>query len=105
MPLLKTGRETVRMELPVPGEWVEVHARLSAGERAELAQAILDAKDGSNIVDTARFKGLEMGIVRWSFEEPPTPENIRALDEESHTAILAELDRLWQRRTESAEKN
>ena len=105
MPLLTTERELVRVELPAEGEWVEVKARLSAGERALISQAVLDAKEGPGLVDAARFKGAEIGIVRWSFAEPVTAENIRALDEESHEAIVSRLNELWQRRSEADAKN
>jgi hypothetical protein len=34
---------------------------------------------------------LEAGIVRWSYEEPVTPENISALDEETAQYIARQL--------------
>lgn len=112
MPLIDRDR-TVRIDLPVAGEWVEVREQLSKGDQARIQAAVVRnaalRPDGTPDValdlEAATFATLEIAIVRWSFSEPVTPENIRRLDEASYDAIVAALDRLYARRSPEEQKN
>lgn len=115
MPLLTTV-DTVRIDLPAPGEWVDVKSRLSAGERQRIAAASFRLRAGlpknGNVpegemelqYEAAAFASLEVGIQAWSFDVPVSPAAIRQLDGDSYDAIVARLNTLWAPRTE-AEKN
>lgn len=116
MPLITT-HETVRIELPTPGEWVDVKRVLTRGDEVEVqrrlvagtrvrpddpkADLVLDAGDA---IERAQFALMEVAIVAWSFEEPVTPENIRLLDAASARFIEARLNELYEGRSED-EKN
>lgn len=101
MPLL--FHPTVRIDLPAPGEWVELKAALSRGDeekrRARLASAwqytadgkMTGAGDVSVIVDTATLFTMQLAIVAWSFDVPVTPEAIGCLDDESYDLLKAEV--------------
>lgn len=120
MPLIRASRETVRIDLPSPGEWVEVkrtlgrNDRLTVSRRAgEAMRIIIDASgarraeiDAVLAQELADYAVLEVAIVRWSFPDPLTPENIRCLDDESLAVIKARLDELYPaERTETERKN
>lgn len=115
MPLLLKP-ETVRVDLPTPGEWVDVKRRLSKGDQTRIAGAAFKlragvSRAGAADVDAAIdyeatvFTGLDVGIVSWSFSEPVTPQNIRALDQESYDVIAAACNELWEPRKEEDRKN
>ena len=115
MPLIQ-GNEVTRLDLPTPGEWVEVKTRVSKGDlvavmRTIFAGVTLDEKgrallDAGEAVERATFATLERVIVRWSFDVPPTAENLRALDIDSFDAIKDALEELYpQERTEEERKN
>lgn len=121
MPLLKSSTESVRIELPSPGEWVEVKRSLGrndelavkrrAGEATVLTwdPVTRERQARVNVIlanELATYATLEVAIVRWSFPDPVTPENIRDLDEASISAITEALNRLYPGpRTEAEEKN
>lgn len=122
MPMFLNGeRPTVRIDLPTPGEWVEVHPQLSAGERRRLTSAGVEQHlrlkngmralesevdiDTDALLDAVAFRALEIGIVSWSFPVPVTPEAIRALDEHSHDYVTKRLDALWKARTDDDRGN
>lgn len=123
MPLIRTSNtDLVRIDLPAAGEWVEVkralgkdderavQARLLSGNRvdpAKLAAIAADVTlDMGALVDAANFATLEVAIKRWSFEEPVTPENIRALDDDSLEVIKQRLNELYPGpRTDDESKN
>lgn len=115
MPLLKTSdRDLVRIDLPTPGEWVEVKARLGRDDEREIQRRMLrgqnvkpgevpEAFDLGLILDAATFCTLEVAIKAWSFSEPVTAENLRALDDASIDAINRRLNELYpEQRTEAA---
>jgi hypothetical protein len=120
MPLLTTV-ELIRIELPTPGEWVDVKAQLSKGEQKKIeaaalglnirlhggmsAQSDVDLSITETVVDALAFRGLELGIVAWSFPEPPTPANIRLLDGASFDQLVTECNKIWKVRTEEETAN
>jgi hypothetical protein len=120
MPLL-TNIETVRIDLPTPGEWVDVKSALTKGEQKRIeaaalglnirmhggmsAQADVDISITEAVVDALAFRGLELGIVAWSFPEPVTAENIRLLDGASFDQLVTECNKIWQVRTEEETAN
>lgn len=117
MPLVDPTR-TVRIDLPTPGEWVEVREQLAQGDLARVQQRYLrrprlDAAAGTPQgtveaeldIDAFHFALLEVAIVRWSFAEPVTPENMRRLDVESHEFLVARLNELYAPRGEAQRKN
>lgn len=123
MPLIRTSNtDLVRIELPAADEWVEVKRalgkddertvqfRLLSGNQvdpARLKAIAADPKlDMGALVDAATFATLEVAIKRWSFEEPVTPENIRALDDDSLEVIKQRLNELYPGpRTDDERKN
>ena len=107
--------ETERIDLG-DGAWVEVKRALSVGERARLAgrafavRASFSAGAATDInlgdvYEQMELAGLEIGIVAWSLPDPVTPENVRALDEESAKTIKARIDVLWAARTDEEKKD
>jgi hypothetical protein len=118
MPLVRDD-DVVRIDLPEPGEWVEVKRRMGKGDMARAQDASArgsrismnggGATDGLIIgegaVDRATFALLEIAIRRWSFEEPVTPETIRQLDEDSYDAIIEQMNVLYARRGADERKN
>lgn len=115
MPLIRED-DVVRIDLPAEGEWVEVKARLSRGDSIAIQQALYAGQrstggrvpdvDFVQALDVAEFATLERAIRAWSFEEPVSPANIRALDEASVDAIKARLNELYgEHRTDDERKN
>jgi len=115
MPLL-LNVPTVRVELPEPGEWVDLKSRLSKGDTARIEGAAFKLRAG--IVNGAAgdldmtldyeatvFAGMEVGIVAWSFAEAVTPANIRALDAESYAVITERANELWQGRSDNERRD
>jgi len=104
MPLIDDS-ETVRIDLPAQGEWVEVRKRLSRGDEiaiqrrlltgAEVTASGLERLAAPEIIEAAEFATLEVAIRAWSFPEPVTPDNIRRLDPESVAALKAALNELY----------
>lgn len=115
MPLL-LNVPTERVELTTPGEWVDVKTRLSKGDESKIraaafrVQASMQAGSRDTNVDVGLdyeatvFAGLEVGLVAWSFAEPVTPENIRALSEEDYDLITQRVNELWEPRTDDERK-
>lgn len=100
MPLQKTSNsDLVRIDLPAPGEWVEVKrvlgrdderaisARLLRGQMVTRPGEPMEAFDAGVLYENAIFSTFAVAIKRWSFDEPVTLENIRALDDASVQAI------------------
>lgn len=120
MPLILDS-DTVRIDLSTPGEWVEVKARLSKGDtvklesaafalRAKFAVDAAGAVPGADVnadldYEATVFRGLEIGIQRWSFDLPLTPENIRKLDPVDYDIIAKRVNELWSPRKEEDRKN
>ena len=107
MPLIRDD-ETVRIDLPADGEWVEVKARISRGDRVRIQQMTIgharmrpgDATPElavGDLLEAAEFATLETVMRSWSFSEPLTPENIRRLDDESMDALKQRLNELYDR--------
>lgn len=106
MPLIRDD-EVVRIDLPAPGEWVEVKARLSAGDKNRIKKVTLGnakMRPGdtpelaiSDLLDGADFAALEVAIRGWSFPDPVTAENIRCLDEDSVEALKTRLNEMYER--------
>ena len=105
-----------RVELTTPGEWVDLKSRLSKGDQARIQAAAFKvqaaiSRMGSGDMDVALdyeatvFAGLEVGIAAWSFEEPVTPANIRALSPEDYALITKRSDGLWKPRKDDEAKN
>lgn len=107
-PLIRSD-DRVRIDLPAAGEWVEVKRRLSRGDQIAVQKAITkNARiiagaaqpsielDGAEVVEAAEFAALEVAIKAWSFPEPVTAENIRALDPESVACIKDRLNELYE---------
>lgn len=134
MPL--TSREQpVRINLPTPGEWVEVKPRRSKADEAALYKRMLggveisplqaatfDGKtqaeiaaellgdtrlNAADLVDEMTWAGIETAIVAWSFYDgKPLPEDIRDLDPDSYDVIVARLNELYPAaRTDDDRKN
>ncbi|MGI8423586.1 MAG: hypothetical protein ACR2NO_05665 [Chloroflexota bacterium] len=117
MPLL-LNVQSVRVDLPEEGEWVDVKSRLSKGDETRIQAAAItlqaavskasanDPHIGLTIeLEAATFAGLEVGIVAWSFPQPVTPENIRALDSESYTVISERVNELWAGRSDNERRD
>lgn len=107
MPLIRDD-ETVRIDLPTSGEWVEVKARISRGDRVRIQQATIGharMRPGDptpelavgEMLEAAEFATLETVIRSWCFPEPVNAENIRRLDDESMDALKARLNELYER--------
>jgi hypothetical protein len=118
MPWL-TDDDLVQIDLPTPGEWVKVKARLSVDDRLRITTAAMAgsavrvagnrALDGdfdlaAATVAMAKVKA-EVAIKAWSSPLPVTPENIGRLDEESWAYLSARLDELYPGPREEPEKN
>ena len=110
MPLL-LNVPTERVELTTPGEWVDVKTRLSKGEQARIQGSAFRVMGSTGEpsfelnYESTVFAGLEVGIVGWSFAEPVTPANIRALAPEDYDLITARINELWEPRTEEESRN
>ena len=110
MPLL-LNVPTERVELTTPGEWVDVKTRLSKGEQARIQGSAFRVMGSTGEpsfelnYESTVFAGLEVGIVGWSFAEPVTPANIRALAPEDYDLITARINELWEPRTDDERKN
>lgn len=107
MPLVKGNtKAVVRIELPADGEWVEVkeklgndderaiRARMLTGQRVIPGEPVREIDAGA-YYDFAVFATMEVAVVRWSFKEPVSPSNIRALDQASIDCIAERLDELY----------
>lgn len=114
MPLVKDPG-SVRISLPVDGEWVDVKEVLSRGDEVAIQKRLASGSkfkagqqdlefDAGEALERVHFATLEVVILGWSFDDPVTPENIRLLDSASARVIEERLDELYERRTE-AEKN
>lgn len=117
MPLIRND-DLVRIDLPVEGEWVEVKRRLSRGDEIAVQRALTSGStitagtsalmdlSGPEVIEAAEFAGLDVAIKAWSFAEPVTPANIRALDPASVDAIKSRLNELYEApRTDDERKN
>lgn len=115
MPLLRND-DLVRIDLPAPGEWVEVKRRLSRGDEVAIQRSLLAGAtlvaggmpqlDAGAAIEAATFGTLDCAIRSWSFGVPVTPEAIRQLDGESIDAIKAALNALYpEARTEEERGN
>lgn len=116
MPLIKSSKtDLVRIDLPAAGEWVEVKRALGRNDQREMARRMLigrrveevdfDNIDAAMAFD-ASFLTIELAIVKWSFEDPVTPENVRSLDDDSLRVIRERLNELYpQPRTGDERKN
>lgn len=116
MPLIKASTDTVRIDLPADGEWVEVKASLSRADERLVQRKVLSAArvgvagdtfdlDAGLAYDAAEFATLETAIVRWSFKDAITPNAIRCLDDASVDALKAKLDELYPGELPESEKN
>lgn len=118
MPLQKTDdRDLEHIDLPAEGEWVEVKRRLGKDDEREITRRMLlgqkvtpgqalDDWDAGEMHDRATFSTIEVALKKWSFTEPITPANIRALDDDSLAVITAKLDELYPApRTDDEVKN
>lgn len=114
MPFIDRNLVT-RIDLPTPGEWVEVQSALTAGQKARLDAAgkatILVNKDSGELqvneeaTERSTFLALEMTIRGWSFGVPVTPERIRDLAPEDIDILAARCNQLWAPRSEVETKN
>ena len=108
MPIIGND-DLIRIDLPVEGEWVEVKKRLSRGDEIALQKALtVGAKltaggvvttmdlDAPEVIEAAEFAGLDVAIKKWSFPQPVTPENIRALDPASVICIKERLNEMYE---------
>lgn len=112
MPLLLVPDTDVeRIELPAPGEWVDVKRRFGTDDdrevtrlilnvrrvrTEELGQAMADLELGvGDVIDLARFAKMQVAIKAWSFDAPITARTVRALDDASVAAITARLEELY----------
>ena len=117
---LTSREEPVRIDLPTPGEWVDVKPRLSKSDMGAVQRRMLgaarirtDQLDGlsslspgdllgddglpaAELIEALTWDTLEIAIVGWSFYEgKPKPEDIHDLDEASYDAIVAALNELY----------
>ena len=106
MPLDFGNSALERIDLPTPGEWVEVKRALGVNERRAIRNRLASSfritvagemgdVDAGAAIDLATFSTMEIAIKRWSFAEPVTAANLRALDDESVAAITARLNELY----------
>lgn len=66
-------KENKRLEHPTePGAWFVMRVPLNAGDLAEMG-------DAGNLAQV-KMAAIVRSLVEWSYPEPITPENIRALD-------------------------
>ncbi|MGE3075484.1 MAG: hypothetical protein AB7N24_17345 [Dehalococcoidia bacterium] len=108
MPLL-LYHEPIRLELPAPGEWVDMKPALSKGDREKrraMFMTVLKLKPGQSAptrdnVDwgeyyqVLRLQTMLLACVAWSFPEPITADTLGALDDESFEAIAAKCTELY----------
>lgn len=117
MPLIRASNtDTVRIELPAEGEWVDVKRTLGRDDEryitrrvGEAARVVFDVYgrpvstefNGVLAQELQRFAAMEVAIVRWSFRDengkpvPVLPDIMRALDDASVDRITEELNRLY----------
>lgn len=112
MPLLLVSDSDVeRIELPAPGEWVDVKRRFGMDEDREVTRLILNVRrvraeeigkamadlelGAGDIIDLARFAKMQVAIKAWSFDAPITARTVRALDDASLAAITVRLEELY----------
>jgi hypothetical protein len=113
MPLIDPT-ETVRLNLPAAGEWVDLRAHISRGEAIGVRRRIVAGAqiqgsgfaglDAGDSIEAAEFATLELAIVAWSFGAPVTPAAIRRLDGPSVDAIKAKVDELYAERPAAEKK-
>lgn len=105
-----------RVELTTPGEWVDLKSRLSKGDQTRIQSAAFKVQaamaagragdmDVAIDYEASVFAGLEVGIVAWSFGEPVTPANIRALSAEDYDLVTERANGLWAPRRDDDRKN
>jgi hypothetical protein len=108
MPLRPKEVEVVRIELTTPGEWVDVKKTLSVSDRLRAYDmAKISGGELSDVdLERATFALFEVGLVRWSFDEPLCAETVRRLDDSDFQAIKDGCDGLWPKaRTDDDRKN
>ena len=120
MPLDYGDKKLVRIDLPAPGEWVEVKSKLGRGDERKSMEIMFTGQkkkinDGAPSFDeldigpflgVADFAVMAVAIQRWSFPEPITLANCQALDDASVECIKANLEELYPGpRGESETKN
>lgn len=120
MPLDHGDKTLVRIDLPEPGEWVEVKRKLGrddermsmqimfTGQKKKLADGTptFDELDVGPFLGVAEFAVMSVAIQKWSFPEPITLANCQALDDASVECIKAKLEELYPApRGESEAKN
>lgn len=100
MPLQRTrDDDLVRIQLPEPGEWVDVKRVLGRDDERAITAAMLRGQqvsmtgqmpatfDAGALFEHAIFATFAVAIKRWSFAEPVTLENLKALDDASVEVI------------------
>ena len=109
MPLNFGSQKLVRIDLPAPGEWVEVREALGRNDEREIARRYSnlhrlhpDERGGltseflaGDAVEQMEFTMMELAIKRWSFPYAVTPPYIRALDDASVQCIKDRLEELY----------
>lgn len=113
MPLINDD-ELERIDLPTPGEWVDVKAKWSQGDDNAIKKAVYAGAtihgennvtfDAPAVLEAAEFAVFERAIKAWSYPDPVTPENIRRMDTESAEFLKERLNVLYARRTDDEKK-
>lgn len=125
------GKTARRVDIPhEPGEWMEIRrlswaeleaasdaqtdaqiARVKAmgGDVFQLIQSVVTQEQAAAARQAAasydRAAVLEKGIVRWSYAEDLTPDNIALLDEDTAAWAFEQILALGKPRTEEEQKN
>lgn len=107
MPLI--FHQPIRVELPAPGEWVDMKPALSVGDREKRRAMLMTAlklKPGQpaptpesvnwgEYYQVLRTETMLIALVAWSFDEPITADTLGALDPDSFEAIAAQCAQLY----------
>ena len=120
MPLDYGDKTLLRIDLPAPGEWVDVKSKLGradermsmqilfTGQKKKIADGTptFDELDVGPFLGVADFAVMAVAIQRWSFPAPITLANCQALDDASVECIKAKLEEMYPApRGESEAKN
>lgn len=93
------GDETVRVECP-DGQWIDIKEEMTQADQDYVLNQMVRAKVKTDkgvaeaSVDLGKLAVMERMIVKWSFPEAVTPENISKLRGKYRTLILEKIDAL-----------
>lgn len=82
-------------DLPIDGDTVTIRTEFGQGDINEITRAMVPSP-GIFDSSAARWKLLELGIKRWSYDRPVTLDNILLLHPEVADRIANRLDELYE---------